>query len=108
MIYSSHTCSQVLPLYKSGRTKPIGTLCVKVRLTSHGDLLVTQFEQIADGYQYKDKTEYSPTNAKGSKSCLLKKKHSKKCCAKNKARMIERDIKSKCCKFKILRLANNS
>lgn len=77
---------QDLLLYESGRTKPVGTLEVIVRLTSHGNLLVTQFARDANSnnYEFTGLNQYVSTNAKVSKSCLNNTQCPKKCCNRRK------------------------
>lgn len=57
---------QALALYENDRPNSVGVVEVIVRLTSHGDLLVTQFVWNVDSnkYQYKGVDEFVPTDVK--------------------------------------------
>lgn len=66
-MYRQHFCHiQALALYENDRSNSVGVVEVIVRLTSHGDLLVTQFVWNVDSnkYQYKGVDEFVPTDVK--------------------------------------------
>lgn len=74
---------QTIALYVTGRLKSVGCVDVSVRLTSHGDLLVTRFVRPPGSnnrYQYKGVNEYVPIeNHSEPENILMQKCCGKKC-----------------------------
>lgn len=64
---------QTLALYEAGHSTPVGTMDVTVHLTSHGDLLATEFSRQANSqnYDYKSLDEYMPANFECNKVCVI-------------------------------------
>ncbi|VVC25883.1 Hypothetical protein CINCED_3A019592 [Cinara cedri] len=79
--------NRTLALYETGHSTPVGTVELMIRMTSHGDLVTTEFSRIADSkkYNYKGLNTYVPINMSCKKSSLVDKcQHVQKCCKAKK------------------------